>query len=335
MVMLRLKGFPTKQEIERARIERKPLVLAPSVRALCNYRCLPCYVPSGKQLEGEIGLAEHKSAIEQISRLGARYIVIAMVGEPFLDSAFYVPASRDFPLVDYANQHGLYTTVFTNSSLVTKENLEVLRVKNISLIGKLWSLTPSVDDELTGVKKEWVTHHGVLIPRGLALMMDAGFNEIREGETRLGADVIVTAKNLRDIPEVVKYLITNGIKPIIDTMIPTERAQRNYAALRLTPDQKSWLYAQLVRILGEGFAEDEFVQGCATKQVGLAYDNFGNVKVCCALGANIGNIETSPLESLYERIQVYRAQLPTYAKEPSTLNSCDTARLVIEQNHLE
>jgi len=282
-------------------------------------------------LKGEVGLKEHKKVTRESAGLGAKYMVIAMVGEPFMDSAFYNRKNNAFPLIDYANEHGIYVVTFTNASLVTEKMLDVLINKGCSLIGKLWSLNSAIDDELTVVKKRWVERKGIMIPKGLALMMDAGFNRVNDGTTRLGADVIVTAKNYAGIPKVVEFLLDNGIKPIIDTMIPTGRAKVNYSALKLKPGQNAWLYKQLAPILGKDFVKDEFVGGCATKQVGLAYDNFGNVKVCCALGANVGNIRTEPISELSKKIYEYRKKLSTYEKEIGTLPACDTAEFIKDQ----
>lgn len=333
--MLKLKGFPSVEEVQKAESEGTPLVIAPSVSARCNYECIMCYVPSGKAPEGEVGLAEHMSVIDQTSKLGAKYMIIAMVGEPFMDLAFFDRQSASFPMIDYANEQGIYVVTFTNGSLVTPETADQLKRKDVSLIGKLWSLNPEIDDELTGKQKRWVEYDGEHIPAGLKFMIDAGFNEVHGDETRLGIDVIVTARNYQEIPRIAEYAIAHGIKPIIDTMIPTERAQQNYQRLRLTEEQNRWLYSELVRILGEDFITDQFVEGCATRRVGLAYDNFGNVKVCCALGSDVGNIGETPVKDLHKRIQEYRGKLPHFERTVGTLNACDIARLVKQQRGMD
>ena len=329
--MIRLKGFPTVGEIKKASSAGRPLVLAPSVSANCNFNCIMCFVGSGKASSGEIGLEEHKLAIDQVSDLGAKYVIIAMVGEPFLDPAFYDKESESFPLVDYANEKGLYVVSFTNTSIATEENLRAAKQKGLSFIGKLWSLDQETDDFLTGIKKEWVDFKGQRIPKGLALMIEAGFNEVKDGETRLGIDVIVTSKNFKDIPEVVEWAIENNIYPVIDTMIPKERAKENYEKLKMNQEQNKWLYNQLAGIIGNSFTKGQFVQGCAVKRVGLAYDNFGNVKTCCTMEVDVGNIKETPIKELYKRIQEHRKTLPTYSKENGTMNSCDTAKFIKKQ----
>ena len=331
---INLKGFPSDKEIAKAESEGKPLILAPSVKANCNYKCIMCFVRSGKVLSGEIELEEHKFVIDQISKMGAKYTIIAMVGEPFMDPAFYNPAKETFPLIDYANKHGMYVVAFTNGSLVRPEILKKLIRKDVSLIGKLWSFNPGLYNEMTGAKNEFVEYKGLLIPKGIKLMMDAGFNKIKNEKTRMGIDIIVTSKNYREIPDIVNFALKNGIKPVIDTMIPTERARQNYDKLKLGERQNKWLYLQLVKSLGKGFVNDQFVEGCAVRRVGLAYDNFGEVRVCCALEANVGNIKYESIKQLFEKIQAYRKQLPHYKKVEKTLGACDTAMYVKEKEGL-
>lgn len=333
--MLKLLGFPTDEEIKDSQIGGRMLVVAPSVKAICNYGCWTCFAFDGKAVKGEIGIDEHKLAIGQASELGAKYMIIAMVGEPFMDKAFYKKSDGSFPMVDYANENGIYVVTFTNTSLVTPIIASDLKRKDSTLIGKLWSMDRELDDELTGFKKEWVRHNGVCIPIGLKYLVDEGFNDVQDGETRLGIDIVVNAMNYKEIPEIASYAINNGIKPIIDTMIPMEMAQKNYSKLKMTPNQNQWLYTELVKVLGEDFTKDQFVEGCATRQVGFAYDNFGNVKVCCALGSNVGNIKNTPVKDLYNEIQMYRSTLPKFEKIPGTLNACDTARFVKEQSGLD
>ncbi len=333
--MIRLKGLPSEEEIAEAERQGIPLLIAPSIRASCNYRCIDCYVSAGKAMEGEIGIAEHEKVIGEASALGASYMTVAMVGEPFMDAAFYDRRTGTFPLLDYAEDHGIYTVVFTNAFFVTEDIAAKLKGKQVSLIGKLWSLDPATDDRLTGYRKPWTVHDGVHVPVGLKRLIDAGFNEPQDGRTRLGIDITVKALNYLDIPRIAGYGLSHAILPVIDTMIPTGRALENYELLRLTEEQNRWLYAELAKVMGSDFVKGQFVEGCATRRVGFAYDNFGEVKTCCALGAGVGNIKDAPVKDLYARVQDYRGTLPHFGKKEGMINACDTARYVMRKAGLE
>ena len=235
--MLNLKGFPISEEIEGARQGNYPLILAPSTSSICNFRCKPCFTNAGPKQEGEVGLTEHEQAIRQSAKLGARYMHIAMNGEPWLDPAFY--GKEKYPMVEIANECGVYTVTFTNSSLITRENAEVAKAMGLSVVGKLWSFECFLDDYLIGSThsrfdlsetcmslsqstssdetkcgktkircyQPRVEYDGKFIPEGLAILMDAGFNEVEDSRTRLGIDIIVTSANFRGIPEIAEWAL--------------------------------------------------------------------------------------------------------------------------------
>ncbi len=341
-----LEGFPSKKEIIKAEKEIFPLVLSPSVSALCNLRCIYCYTRAGKKLPGELDFADHAKAINEFTELNRhnKYMIIAMMGETFLDKSLYNVKGKNivdpitkknfvskFPIIDYANRCGIKVVFFTNTTVINKKIAEELKGKNVSIIGKLNTLNPKLQEEMTGgkgffVEEEWVDYEYLVggkkkkikIPKGLNALIEAGFNKINErGNTSLGVDIILTEKNYKDVPKVVEFCLENFIHPVLDTMLPIGSAAENYFELKLKTETNRWLYKRLLQLLGSNFAEAEFTGNpCSTFRAGIAYDNFGNVRMCCGGEADgIGNIKRDSLKDIYQKMIRYKGNFLSNLRE--------------------
>jgi ornithine cyclodeaminase/alanine dehydrogenase-like protein (mu-crystallin family) len=279
-----------------------------------------------------LALKDHYSAIAQMAQLGARYVIIGMEGEPFMDEHFYDPKGGGYPIIEAANDRGMYVVVFTNMSMLTPEILEDLSGKDVSLIGKLNSLNQETNRQLIRVHEDWESYRNVQIPRGLKLMLESRMSKSEdEGRTRLGIDIIVTAMNYRDIPAVAEFAVGNRIKPIVDTLIPVGRASCNLTKLQLSTPQNRWLLGRLRKILGEDFVRDEFVEGCAIRD-GVAYDSSGDVRVCCTFSSDVGNIREKPIAEMFDELCKKRSSLPEFPRDERVINSCSIAKHVRRMN---
>lgn len=342
----KLEGFPSEEELLRAERETSPLVLALSVSAHCNLKCKYCYTDAGEKLPGELNFENHKKIIDEFAALNKnkKYIVIAMMGEPFLDKSFYNAKGTkikdpvtgndfesQFPIIDYANKYNIKVVFFTNTTIMDPEIASKLKNKDVSIIGKLNTLNPSLQEEMTGnrgsfIEENWVNYEykdekeikKIKVPKGLKILMDAGLNKADEkGSTRLGVDIILTKENYKDIPAVVEFCLKNGIHPVLDTMIPLGTAAKKYPELKLELEEDKWLYKKLVELMGPEFTKEEFTgRPCSTFRAGIAYDNFGNVKMCCGGETeNLGNVKNDSLKKIYPKIVEHKEMFLKNLKE--------------------
>lgn len=90
-------------------------------------RCIYCYTDNRKENENRLSFEEYCNILDQGKELGMKLIRISGEGESLLDNKiFYDPMKKnslnsEFPLVDYANEIGIYVVFFTNGALITKQ----------------------------------------------------------------------------------------------------------------------------------------------------------------------------------------------------------------------
>jgi radical SAM protein with 4Fe4S-binding SPASM domain len=90
----------------------------------CNLVCGHCSVGAGKKAEGELRPSEVRALIDQVSKIGARYLVFTG-GEPLL-------CKELIPLVEHAAKKGLIVSVDTNGTLLSRENAKALKNAGVS-----------------------------------------------------------------------------------------------------------------------------------------------------------------------------------------------------------
>lgn len=341
--LVRLKGLSTKKEIAEARRANNPLFLGVPLAAsrsgkICQLRCVFCFVRK-RSKDALLSLEDHFSIINQFAQMGGRYIKTAHEGEPFLDENFY-------SLVDHANAQGLYWTSFSNLISVTPEVASNLYKRRISIIGKLHSLNPSIQETLCGDTghysiEKWTEHNGTLVPVGLKYLIDAGFNRtIREERvqyTRLGVDVVITNLNYAHVPEVVEFCIDNNIYPDIETLELSEIGRGVIRSLQLTKKESTWLFDRLRSILGDDFFEERralTTDFCPLYQVGIVYDVDGRLRYCYVIpldsdltlkGGKLADIYPILLRLKNEREEHIRY---LFLEHEGILNSCPNGQFL-------
>jgi MoaA/NifB/PqqE/SkfB family radical SAM enzyme len=318
-----LKGVPTAREFDQAKQGKKPLFLGIPLATgktgrACQLKCTYCFV-SKKPPSDELTLKEHLGIMDQFVEMGGRYVKTAHNGEPFMDRSFFSP-KRDnpfglrYPLIAHANTRGLYWSSFSNLLAVTPEMAKELYSMSVSFTGKLNSLNPEVQERLSGStglfrKEEWREHNGVMVPKGLKHLIDAGFNRTFEEDgtvyTRLGVDIIVTSLNYKEIPEIVRFCLENDIYPDVESLEMSGDVRRN-EYLFLTDEQNRWLYAELASLLGPRFLEEDrdmVTNFCSVYHTGIVYESDGSLKFCYVVpGCSEFNVRRDRLMDIYPRL---------------------------------
>ena len=186
---------------------------------LCDLACEYCFreelgAKSKKRLPGEISVEDTKQVIDDLIDLGSKTINIIGAGEPTVDLAFP-------ELLDYIAEKQVIPVVFTHGGKLTESLIDKLQKTNSSVIIKVNSFNPAVQDQL-------VNRYGYTEKRDrdLRLLIEAGFNQPRDNhQTRLGIDSVVCQDNKTEIPDIHKYCRDNNIMPLIKTFIPAGRTK--------------------------------------------------------------------------------------------------------------
>jgi len=214
------------KEAHKARNLNRLLAIRLETNTSCNLRCRYCYAQSG---EDSIKIADFnalKRIISEAKELGIRSVVVIGGGEPAL-----YPNFRE--LIAYIDSLGIVPMVFSNTVLMTEELAEYLYAHNASVMGKLDSLNPEVQDYLAGREGAFED-----IKNGLENLMKAGFSNPEEpGKLRLGISFVSNKMNLEEIEDIWHFCRQNNIFPNMEILTPTGRANNQLEDKLLTADE--------------------------------------------------------------------------------------------------
>ena len=209
-----------------ARDQERLLSLRLETNRSCNLRCRYCYARSspddGRRLEAD----QLERIVRQAADLGARSIVVIGGGEPTLHPHFE-------RLVGFIHSLQMVPVVFTNAVLMTRDLARSLYASNASVMVKLDSLQPSVQDHLAGRRGAFK-----LMQEGIANLVEAGFTRVDDPHRlRLGASFVSCRMNTGEIEEIWHYCRRGGIFPNMEVLTPTGRADQELIGQGLTTEE--------------------------------------------------------------------------------------------------
>lgn len=202
-------------EAFKARDEGRLLAVRLETNRSCNLRCKYCYAESGEAADDELSYERLLNVVRQAAEMGARSVVVIGGGEPTIYEHF-----KD--LVDFIDMSGMVPVVFTNLVTMTDSLSDFLYSKNASVMGKLDSTRPEVQDFLIGKQGA-----GELLRRGLDNLIGAGFTEVDDAHhLRLGVSCVTNRLNMYEIDAIWSYCRENNIFPNMEVLTPTGRAKK-------------------------------------------------------------------------------------------------------------
>jgi radical SAM protein with 4Fe4S-binding SPASM domain len=282
------------QDIEDARKSKSLLSLSLLLSNACNLECRYCYRDAGPSEKISLSLNEWRNIILQAKDLGARNVWIPGSGEPLLDPNFC--DGHTFPLIKICNSIGLSVTFFTNGTLLTPDLVNELRSFDVSVVAKLNSFDPDIQDYLAGR-----TNVSKNIRLGLQYLLDGGFAD--GSPSRLGLDTVIVAQNINEIPTIFKYCRDRNIIPYITANLHSGRACFNGELEIPQKDMKSLFY-HLLDIDQKEYGYNWFpappiVGGqCKRLLYDIVVDYRGDVLICPGINIPIGNVLNQPLADI-------------------------------------
>jgi radical SAM protein with 4Fe4S-binding SPASM domain len=198
----------------------------------CNLNCKHCYSNSGAVLEEELSTKEALDVVDQLDDAGVTALAFSG-GEPLSKKDFFEVAS-------HAVKRGLYVSVATNGTLLTRENVKKLKQTGVHYV------EVSIDGATAG------THDTF---RGVPGAFEKAVTGIRNAvEEDLCACIATTATkgNLAEFPAIIDLAEEIGAERFTYfNFIPTGRGKSLYDQ-DLSPEEKEQLMLYLLNRMSKG-----------------------------------------------------------------------------------
>lgn len=267
-----------------------------ALEPLCNFRCPYCYTNSYNisNIKG-LSSSEIKKVIIEAKKVGAKSIVVAGEGEPFLSNHIWT-------VIDTTSQYGMIPVIFTNGSCINLQLAKRLYSTNVSLILKLNSFNPEIQDYLVGVQG---AHK--MIYNALKALIESGFRS-----PRFAIQSLISKKNVEDLKEIFLFCRRENIVPYFETFVVTGRALELSVRNNLEPDHNTvikffedikqldeelfgfkWQIYPKQRIIGYG--------ACNKNRFMISIASNGNVYRCVTESKILGNIKNDSLGSILSK----------------------------------
>jgi radical SAM protein with 4Fe4S-binding SPASM domain len=227
-------------------------------------KCRHCYQDAGKGLKNELNLEEKIATVHQLASMKIAYLAFSG-GEPLLKDDFFLVARE-------ASKMGIYTSVATNGTLLTKEMVNGIAEAGIKYIQiSLDGAMPDSHDSLRGRIGCWKkTVQGIK-------------NAVENGSFKVSLATTVTASNypqFEKVLELAKKLRVDGLT--IYNFVPTGRGKKMIKE-DLNPEIREAMLKRAHQELSNGFdvlaTAPQFSRVCIQSRrgkVGVAH--FGKVE---------------------------------------------------------
>jgi len=295
----------------------------------CNLNCRHCYSNSGATHQTELTTKEALEVVDQLADSG----VIALAfsgGEPLTRKDFLEVAS-------HAVKRGLYVSVATNGTLLTKENVKKLKQAKVNYVEvSIDGATPQTHDAFRGVPNAFdkavaglkncvdanlcaciattVTKSNLAeMPRILDLAEEIGaerftyFNFIPTGRGKQHYDQDLSPEEREKLMLYLLDKISKGYKVTILTTAP--QLARVALQCQGPGDQAtmSMAHMQTVKVSKKAIPIADFIGGCGAGRLYCSLSPQGDVHPCVFLPINVGNLKKEKFMDVWLNSELFNA----------------------------
>ncbi|MGA3111358.1 MAG: radical SAM protein, partial [Candidatus Bathyarchaeia archaeon] len=192
----------------------------------CNLNCKHCYSNSGVIKEEELTTEQAKAVIDQLAGAGVTALAFSG-GEPLTRKDF-------FEVARHASDRGLYVSVATNGTLLTKENVAKLKQAKVNYLDiSIDGASAKTHDEFRGVP-------------GAFDKAVAGLKNCVEADLCVCIASTATKNNFEEFPKIVDLAEEVGAERFTYfNFIPTGRGKAHYDQ-DLSPEEREKLMRYLL-----------------------------------------------------------------------------------------
>ncbi|MGZ4940282.1 MAG: radical SAM protein [Halobacteriota archaeon] len=197
----------------------------------CNLRCKHCYQGAGKRSQDELGLSERLAIVDQLVDNDVAALAFSG-GEALLRDDFWQVAQ-------HASDQGLYLSLATNGTLLTKDVVQRLVDVGVGYIEiSLDSVDPAKHDAFRGVKGTWDR-------------TTAGIKNVVAQGVYAGIANTITNDNYQELDALVRLSKNLGVKrTLIFNFIPVGRGAE-MVDMDISPDVRERVLQQMNGYLSE------------------------------------------------------------------------------------
>jgi radical SAM protein with 4Fe4S-binding SPASM domain len=318
-----------KYGITKPQIFDAPLMIVWNTTKQCNLNCKHCYANAGPKNPDELTLEQKLKVIDMFDEAGVTMIAFSG-GEPLMSPDFW-------KIAEYASKKGMYTTIATNGTLLTKgivDKLADVGVKYIEI--SLDSADPAIHNEFRGQPLAWErTVEGIK-------------NVVAKGVFDNAIATTATKYNYKKMDEMLDLAIQLKVKRfIVFNFVPTGRG-KEIINEDLTPKERedllTFLYDKWQAKVGpdifstspeysriginkvlegtgktyapthfatmetgsNGIAMAEFIGGCGAGRIYAALEDNGDLEPCVFLPIRVGNVLKQGLKDIWENSKVLK-----------------------------
>lgn len=307
-----IKGLDLSNEkFKEAEENNKMLLIDIETSNKCNLNCQYCfrdiYGTKGR-LEKELPLRKRLKLISEAKNLGCETIKITGAGEPFADDDLW-------PMIEYANNLGMWAIIFTNGSLIDAGAIERLSKMSVSLIIKCNSFDEKKEDAMVG-KEGYAKIRNKVINR----LIEKGFNKTTP--TRLGRDLVITNINKGEVYDSLRWCRKNNVFPLFRPLMPIGGA-RKLQNWMITKGETKKIYEKAREIDSKEFGLDynltlPYMGGVWCRQLNYAiYVNIlGEAYACTGSKKLLGDFKEQSLREIWNSKKAKRIRNTPYDSCP-------------------
>ena len=294
----------------------------------CNLSCKHCYSNSGNASEKELSTKEALNVVDQLADFGVTAVAFSG-GEPLSRKDFFEVAS-------YAVQRGLYVSVATNGTLLTKENVMKLKQMKINYVEvSIDGATAQTHDAFRGVPGAFNKAIAGLrscvaedlctciattatksnyeeMPKILDLAAEIGakrftyFNFIPTGRGKEHFDQDLAPEEREKLMLHLLDRMSKGFKVTILTTAP----QLARVALQCQGTGKelsmSMAHMQTVKVSKKALPLADFIGGCGAGRLYCSISPQGDVHPCVFFPVNVGNLKTETFGDVWLNSKLFK-----------------------------
>ena len=305
-----LKGLSiTNKQLKKAEEANKMLLIDIETSNKCNLNCQYCFrdiYGTHEALKKELQLEKRLELIKQAKELGCETIKITGAGEPFADKDVW-------PMIEYANNLGMWVMIFTNGSLIDKETAKKLAKMDVSLILKCNSFDEETEDKMVGVK-------GYAKKRNKAFeyLVEEGLN--KTNPTRLGRDLVITKINKEEVFDALRWCRKNNVFPLMRPLMPIGAA-RNLTDWMLSKEETKEMYEMGRQIDAEEFDLKynltlPYMGGVWCRHYAIYVNILGKAFACTGSSKVLGDFKEQSLDEIWNSKEAKKIRDTPYESCP-------------------
>lgn len=222
----------------------------------CNLNCRHCYSNSGLESKQELSTKEALDVVNQLADFGVTALAFSG-GEPLSRKDF-------FEVAGHAVKRGLYVSVATNGTLLTKENVRKLKHAGINY----------VEVSIDGAKAQ--THDSF---RGIPSAFDkavAGLQNCVEEDLCACIATTATKSNIAEFPEILDLAERVGAERFTYfNFVPTGRGKEHFDQ-DLSAEEREKLMIYLLDRMSRGYKVTILTTAPQLARVALQHQELGN-----------------------------------------------------------